>query len=74
MIPKKEDPRWKDIVTGKINHQFKTVSAGMCLTRIKRNLGKDANEDTVSKAVEEIYLFFVKFENILQDDIKILFN
>ena len=74
MVPDKKDQRWKDIITGKINHQFKTVSAGMCLARVKRNIGKDINEDTISKAAEEIYDFFIKFEKILQDDIKILFN
>jgi hypothetical protein len=74
MIPPKTDKKWEDLVTGKINLNFKSVPLGMMVSRHQRQFQKDNSKENGRKLTEEAYSFFVKFENILQDDIKSIFG
>lgn len=74
MIPPKTDRRWEVLVTGKINSNFKCLPLGMMISRQKREFQKDNSKEEIRKLVDEAYSFFVKFESILQDDIKSIFG
>jgi len=73
MIPSKNDPKWKDLVTGKLNHQFKLPSAGMCITRNKRNYAMNNTPAQLEASVNDIVKFFQKYAAIMQDDINAIF-
>lgn len=72
MLPDKSDKRWKQLVRGDFNHQFKSVPAGMCVARNIRAIQQ--NEQSIEQSVEEVYTFFSKYEPILQDDISAVFG
>jgi hypothetical protein len=74
MVPPKTDKRWELLVTGKINHNFKSVPLGMMISRHKRECNKDSSTGNVNKIIDEAYNFFQKFEKILTDDIKAIFG
>lgn len=74
MIPSKDDMRWKDLITGKIEHNFSSVSAGMNLSRNKRKYTRSPNETTLLECVDDVYKFFQKFESVLADDMKVIFQ
>lgn len=74
MIPDKSDPRWKKLVTGEKNHQFKMTAAGMCVNRNQRMYKRDNSEAAMKSAVDNLHEFFTKFETIAVDDIKALFS
>ena len=74
MIPDKTDERWKDIVEGKISKNFKTVAAGLCVSRNQRAYRMDQSPEVMSKCIDELVSFFTKYENISQDDLRDLFK
>jgi hypothetical protein len=75
MIPGKTNIQWRNLLTGKIKHEFKLFSAGMCVNRNIRDVEKsNYNEDVIQNSIHEVYTFFCKYENILTDDIKVLFK
>ena len=74
MIPEKTDPRWKDIVEGKISREFKAVAAGLCVSRNQRAYRLDRSPETMSKCIDELIAFFTRYESISQDDLKALFE
>ena len=74
MIEPKDHPRWKDLLTGKIQHQFQLVSAAMIVSRCQRQVARDASQQTYEKNLDEMYAFFAKFENAVSDDIKAIFG
>ena len=74
MIPQKTDGKWKLLVTGKIEHNFKCVPAGLMLSTVKRDIQRDGSTENINKHIEETYVFFQRYEKILQDDIKAIFN
>jgi len=74
MLPPKEDPRWSGLLTESIPHQFKTVVAGLCVSRLRREIKQNAGPLAMKKAIDEIYEFFKKYEAILQEDISAIFK
>jgi hypothetical protein len=74
MLPKKTDPRWKALVTGSVQHQFKMVAAGLCVARNQRILAKDSSPAALEAALGEVFTFFEKYESILTDDITAIFG
>ena len=73
-IPNKSDEVWKLLVTGQKPYKFKVVPASMLLARIISSTQHDNSPENVSQCVEETYNFFVRYEPILQTDIKKLFG
>jgi hypothetical protein len=61
-------------VTGQIKHSFKCVPAGLMLGRLNRESLKDNSPLNIEKLVNEVFVFFRKYEKILQDDIKAIFE
>jgi len=74
MLPNKNDNRWKMLVKGEINYDFKAVPAALIISRIKRQTAKDSSDSIVSKYIDEVYTFFEKYESILTADINAIFK
>jgi len=74
MIPPKTDPRWKNLIEGNIQHTFKLVSAGMCLARNQRHVHLNPNPETLQAAIDEVHAFFTKYENLLAEDLPVIFK
>ena len=74
MVPSKTDPRWKKLVSGELNHQFKMTAAGMCVSRNQRMYKRENSEAAMKSAVDNLHEFFTKFEQIAGDDINALFS
>lgn len=74
MIPSISDPRWKSLVQGSLQHDFKSVAAGMCVHRNQRKVVHDPSERSVEAAVQEIHTFFTKYEHVTQKDLDALFS
>ncbi len=72
MLPQPSDHRWVDLVSGKIDHQFKSVPAGLCVSRNIRAVAQ--NEKSPQECVQEVHAFFTKYEAILGDDIAAVFS
>lgn len=75
MIPPKSHSTWKELVIGRRVHQFKALSAAMCVSRIVRFVQKEgASPAAVELAVEDLHTFFTKLEGTLGEDLKALFG
>ncbi len=74
MLPPIDDPRWSKLLKGEIQHQFRSVPAGLMFTRLRRALGGDVSTGNERKCLDEAYAFFQKYEKILADDIAVIFN
>jgi hypothetical protein len=74
MIVAKENPRWEELLTGKIKHQFRLASAAMMVARCQRSVQSDPSPQTIRKNLDDLYAFFKKFENVVYDDMKDIFQ
>ncbi|MFP4364089.1 MAG: hypothetical protein ACLFR1_09490 [Spirochaetia bacterium] len=74
MLPDKSHPAWKKLVNGKKTHQFKSIPAGLCVSRLVRKVSTDNSKESVDRAVDELYSFFEKYEKILSVDINAIFK
>ncbi len=74
MLPQKSDPRWSGLLTGNIQHQFKAVAAGLCVSRHQRALKQNISPTAISAAIDDVYEFFKKYESIMQEDISAIFK
>jgi hypothetical protein len=75
MLPGKIHPRYRQLVTGKFEHQFQVLAGGLCVSRNLRAV-KLAGEsaDSISAAIDDVYAFFSKYEKTLEPDIKVIFS
>jgi hypothetical protein len=75
MIPSKDHPTWKQLVTGERALAFKALSAAMCLSRILRFVQKEGGSpQAVALAVDDLHAFFRKLEGPLAEDLKAIFG
>lgn len=74
MIASKEDPKWKELLSGRLQHQFQLASAAMIVSRCQRQVSRDPAPQTIEKNLDEMYAFFTKFENVVKDDLRAIFS
>jgi hypothetical protein len=74
MLPEKTDARWNYLVTGQKNYRLQTVPASMLLSRIIRSVQADNSPENIQRCIEEAYNFFMRYEAILDRDIKTIFD
>jgi hypothetical protein len=72
MIPSKLDPGWRNLLTGKVKHEFKCVPAGLMLSRACRDFAKEPAR--ASELIDEVHNFFARYETILKDDLAAIFR
>ena len=74
MIPSKTDGKWAKLVKGELKHNFKSVPAGLMISRLRRESDSNKDQATLQRCIDEIYVFFEKYESILRDDISNIFG
>ena len=74
MLAAKEDPKWEEILTGKIKPQFRLASAAMMVSRCQRQVSSDMSPQNIKKNIDDLYAFFEKFEHVISDDLKEIFH
>jgi hypothetical protein len=75
MVMAKQDPRWIRLVKGETTHQFKSLPAGLLISRIHRQVkGAPGDPKVLQTALDEVHAFFTKYESILTDDLKAIFG
>jgi hypothetical protein len=74
MIPPLDDQRWDELLTGRKQHQFRSVPAGLMFSRLRRQLESDGSPSSFDRCRLEARAFFEKYEKILADDITAIFT
>jgi hypothetical protein len=74
MVPQTDHPQWRKILNGGIAHDFKSVPAGLMVSRLKRQLANDGSETSWETCIREMRAFFTKYEKVMQDDIQAIFS
>lgn len=74
MLPPRHDMRWNYLVTGCKNYKLQVVPASMLLSRIIRSIQTDNSQENVEHCIDEAYDFFIRYEAILDRDIKTIFG
>ena len=74
MFPDQKDAKWQDLVLGTKSYSFKSVPLGMMLSRHKREVTQDSSKENLESHINAVYSFFIKYEKILADDIKLIFG
>lgn len=73
MIPAKEDAVWIRILKDDKQHAFESFPLGMLMSRLKRSIKRDQSQENINKCVDEMHAFFIKYEQILDHDMKLIF-
>lgn len=76
MVPDKQNPIWRTIVTNSDQYQFKALATKLMMMRVKmivENENQDS-EKNIEEAVCIAYDYFIKNQTILKGDINYLFN
>ena len=74
MVPSVDHPRWREILDGSVNHVFKSVPAGLMVSRLKRQLANDGSATNWEKSIQEARSFFEKYEQVMTNDISSIFS
>lgn len=72
MLPNKSDPRWLALLTGATNYKFSNAAVSMLMFQLKSKVRTD--NANIAQHVAEMHTFFTKYENVLKDDIKVIFK
>lgn len=73
-VPPITNPRWRDVVTGKIARPWKLLAVRIMMTRIAGLTKGDPSSDMVSRCVQDLHSFFEKNARIAQDDLASIFE
>lgn len=71
-IPPKSDSRWKKLVTESNELELSGLATKMMLSRV-RMIAK-MNPQRINEAIDSAHEFFVKNEQMAQNDIKVIFG
>ena len=74
MLPSKNDPKWKALVTGEIKVTFNAISGNMILSRLSKDIKHNSSKENIEKSIEEAYNFFKKFELIFAKELEAIFK
>jgi len=72
MIPDKNQPEWRDLLTGKKNYKFRNFVLQMKVNQ----LTKDVEEQKYStqEAIDQLYELCCKYQLAVKNDIEMVFN
>jgi len=71
-IPPKSDSRWKKLVTETTELDLSGLATKMMLSRVRMIV--KINPQRLNEAIDSAHEFFVKNEQMVQPDIKIIFG
>jgi hypothetical protein len=46
----------------------------MIVARCQRKVSQDSSPESIGKSLDEIYAFFTKFENVVNEDLRAIFS
>jgi len=72
MVPVSTHPTWGRLIRGEIEHKFSSATTGLLLFNLRHDY-RNAPE-TLPRLVERARDYFKKFEVVLAEDIKRLFQ
>jgi len=72
MVPAESHPSWAKLIQGDINYRFQQSSANMLFFNLRAKHRKDPS--ALKECIGEARSFFAKYENVLIQDIKAIFN
>ncbi len=73
MLPPKSDPRWVEVIKNIKNYNFTNLPTKMLMMRIYL-IALDGTSQKIQLAIDIAHEFFSKNQNVVMDDIKILFG
>ncbi|WP_085316212.1 hypothetical protein [Derxia lacustris] len=74
MVPAKQHPKWKDLVTGKVQPSFTLLAAKFLVSRLTMSAKTDSSPKNLEKLIGEAHQFFHENERIADKDIKAIFG
>ncbi|MDA3866629.1 MAG: hypothetical protein PF489_07760 [Salinivirgaceae bacterium] len=72
MLPEKNNPQWRRLVTGEQNYPLKNFVLQMKVTQTATDIR--AGLLSVDKAVEDIYALCQKYEKAVSQDMEVIFS
>ena len=73
-IPSQLDPRWRELVTGRISPRWQNLAVKMLMKRVVEATAADPKPTTVAKCVNEVHAYFVKNTVTAAQDIALAFS
>lgn len=71
-LPARNDQRWRDLATGRIDRPWSSLAMKIMMARVLRETAADGSSGNISRCVEEIYGFFEKNHKIAQADLALI--
>jgi hypothetical protein len=75
-IPAASDPKWRDVITGKLKPQFEFMGINVLVCRVVLSAASNPSPDNISKGIAELRSMFEKNIAIpkVQSDLKKIFG
>jgi hypothetical protein len=73
-VPAKTDPRWRDVVSGKIVKPWQMLALKIMITRFITSIKADPSPANIQARVDEIHAFFEKNLKLAQADLTAIFG
>lgn len=75
-LPPASDPRWEDIVSGKMTHEFSFFPLKLLLARQRLQVVTNPGPETTRTCVEELHTMIEKNKHLprVQDDLSKIFG
>lgn len=74
MIPGKNDPRWKEIVTSTKEFPLSGLATKMLVMRVRTIVKLDQSPAKITEAISIAHEYFSKNEEMLKADLEVLFG
>lgn len=72
MIPGKNDPRWKEVVSGSKEYNISGLATKMLLMRVRTLVKTSSSPEKVNEAIDIAHDFFTKNEEMAKSDLEII--
>lgn len=69
MVPERDDPRWRELVTGKRSVAFTALATRIIFTRLKL-MGSRRDETSIAQAVALAHDYFTKNQISAAEDLR----
>ena len=73
-IPSPLDPRWRDLVTGKVAPRWQNLAVKLMMKRVLDATTADPKPMNVAKCVNEVHSYFVKNSAAAAADLSAIFH
>jgi len=74
MVPPKNHSQWSSLVAGRVDCKFGNTAASMLLARLQNDIKADSTPGAMVNATDEMHAFFVKYERMMEQKIRAIFD